>query len=92
MKGESDKDRHARQYGELIAKAWSDNEFKTRLMRDPKAAMAELGIGTLPGVEIEVLEGSLKKAYFVIPPEPEEPIEELDLTAYSAHYYIDGSG
>jgi hypothetical protein len=89
---ESDRDRHARQYGELIAKAWSDSQFKKRLIKNPKAAMAELGIGTLPNIEIKVLEGSLKKAYFVIPPEPDDPIDDLDLTAYSAHYYIDGSG
>lgn len=91
-KRESDKERHARQYGELIAKAWSDDAFKARLIKNPKAAMAELGIATLAGVEIEVLEGSTKKAYFVIPPEPDEPIDDLDITAYSAHYYIDGSG
>lgn len=92
MQAESDKERHARQYGELIAKAWSDSDFKARLIANPKIAMAELGIGTLPEVEVEVLEASLKKAYLVIPPEPDEPIEDLDLTAYSAHYYIDGSG
>jgi hypothetical protein len=91
VNGESDKERHARQYGELIAKAWSDKDFKARLMDDPKAAMAELGIGTLD-VEIEVLEASPGKAYLIIPPEPDEPIGDLDLTAYSAHYYIDGSG
>lgn len=91
MNGESDKDRHARQYGELLARAWSDPDFKARLIADPKAAMKELGIGTLD-VDIEVLEASPTKAYLVIPPEPEEPIGDLDLTAYSAHYYIDGSG
>lgn len=92
MQGESDKERHARQYGELIARAWSDRDFKARLIENPKAAMAELGIGTIPDVEIVVLEATKKKAYLVIPPEPEEPIKDLDLTAYSAHYYIDGSG
>jgi Nitrile hydratase, alpha chain len=92
MNMESDKERHARQYGELIAKAWSDTNFKARLVENPKAAMAELGIGTLSDIEIVVLEASLKKAYFVIPPEPDEPIDDLDLTAYAAHYYIDGSG
>lgn len=92
MQNESDKERHARQYGELIAKAWSDSDFKARLIENPKAAMAELGIGTIPDVDIEVLEATPKKAYFVIPPEPDEPLADLDLTSYSAHYYIDGSG
>ncbi len=31
-------------YGQLIARAWSDEGFKARLLADPKAAMTEVGM------------------------------------------------
>ena len=89
---ESDSERHSRQYAELIAKIWSDSEFKARFKKDPKAAMKELGINAVKGIEIEVLESSPTKSYFVIPPEPDVEIKDLDLTAYSSHFNINGSG
>ncbi len=46
-------------YGQLIAKAWSDEGFKARLLADPKVAMTEVGMDVPEGVEIEVVkEGS----------------------------------
>jgi len=33
-----------KQYGQLIAKAWTDEEFKARLKADPKAGLKEVGI------------------------------------------------
>ena len=46
-------------YGQLIVKALSDEGFKARLLADPKAAMAEMGMDLPEGVEIEVVkEGS----------------------------------
>ncbi len=65
-----------KRYGQLIAKAWADEEFKARLKADPKAAMAEVGMDLAEGVEIEVVESTLEKIYLVIPPKP-EPVGEL---------------
>ena len=42
-------------YGQLIARAWSDEGFKARLLADPKAAMAEVSMDVPEGVEIEVV-------------------------------------
>jgi len=57
-------------YGQLIAKAWSDEVFKAMLLADPKAAMKEVGMDAPEGVEIEVVESTQEKAYLVIPPKP----------------------
>ena len=65
-----------KRYGQLIAKAWADEEFKAKLKADPKAAMAEVGMDLAEGVEIEVVESTPEKAYLVIPPKP-EPVGEL---------------
>ena len=53
------------QFGQLIAKALTDEEFKARLKADPKAAMKEVGMDVPEGVEIEVLESTQEKAYLV---------------------------
>ena len=62
-------------YGQLIAKAWSDEAFKTRL----KAAMKEVGMDAPEGVEIEVIESTHEKAYLVIPPKPVGELSDEDL-------------
>lgn len=40
----------------VVAKAWSDPEFKTRLLADATGACAELGIGGLQGEDMVVVE------------------------------------
>jgi len=68
-----------KQYGQLIAKAWSDEDFKARLLADPKAAMKEAGIDVPEGVEIEVVESTQEKAYLVIPANPVGELSDEDL-------------
>tara|TARA_B100000315_G_scaffold218472_1_gene219800 strand:- start:160 stop:363 length:204 start_codon:yes stop_codon:yes gene_type:complete len=31
-------------YGKIVAKAWSDEEFKAKLMADPKSVLKENGV------------------------------------------------
>jgi len=68
-----------KQYGQLIAKAWTDEAFKARLKADPKAAMKEVGMDVPAGVEIEVVESTQEKAYLVIPPQPVGELSDEDL-------------
>ena len=42
----------------VVAKAWTDPEFKARLLRDATEACAELGIGGLQGEDMVVVENS----------------------------------
>ena len=75
-----------KQYGQLIAKAWSDEGFKARLLANPKAAMAEVGMDAPEGVEIEVVESTQEKAYLVIPPKPVGELSDEDLDKVSAGF------
>ena len=72
-----------KQYGQLVAKAWSDEGFKARLLANPKAAMAEVGMDAPEGVEIEVVESTQEKAYLVIPPKPVGELSDEDLDKVS---------
>jgi nitrile hydratase len=42
----------------VVARAWTDPEFKTRLLEDATAACAEMGIGGLQGEEMVVAENT----------------------------------
>jgi len=66
-------------YGQLIAKAWSDEGFKAKLLSDPKAAMKEVGMDVPEGVDIEVVESTQEKVYLVIPAKPVGELSDEDL-------------
>ena len=51
----------------LLAKVWSDETFKKRLLSDSRAVLESEGIIVPPGVEVKVLEQTENVAYFVIP-------------------------
>jgi nitrile hydratase subunit alpha len=42
----------------VVAKAWSDPEFKSRLLKDGTAAVAELGLSGFQGEHLEVVENT----------------------------------
>ena len=66
-------------YGQLIAKAWTDEAFKARLKADPKAAMKEVSMDAPEGMEIEVVESTHEKGHLVIPPKPVGELSKEDL-------------
>ncbi len=59
-------------YGKVVARAWSDPSYKTRLMADPHAVLAEAGLSIAPDVKINVVENSDKVLNLVLPPALEE--------------------
>ncbi|NIK78620.1 hypothetical protein FHS15_003766 [Paenibacillus castaneae] len=55
----------------IIKKAWEDAEFKKQLLANPKAAVKEaFGIEVPDTIEVEVVEESANKFYFVLPQQP----------------------
>ena len=59
-------------YDRVVARAWSDPAYKTRLMKDPHTVLEEAGLSVAPDVKINVVENSDKVLNIVLPP----PIEE----------------
>jgi nitrile hydratase len=49
-----------------VAKAWTDPEFKARLLQDATAACAELGIGGIQGEHMVVLEDTAEVHHAVV--------------------------
>jgi Nitrile hydratase, alpha chain len=54
----------------IVARAWVDADFKSRLMSDPSAATTEMGLVLKPGVQLNVVEDSHEVWNLVIPHEP----------------------
>lgn len=58
---------------QIIEKAWSDAQFKSQLLDDPKAAIkAEFDIDIPATIEVEAVEETSNKYYLVIPQNPAE--------------------
>jgi hypothetical protein len=89
----------AKRWGQVVARAWSDDTFKQRLLSDPKAVLAEAGLPVPPTMQIRMHEATPTLLHLVLPPRP--PLERLsaeelaavaggqDVTATSAKLGID---
>jgi hypothetical protein len=66
----------------VVAKAWSDEHFKQRLLDDPKTVLREHGIEMPAGVDVKLVEDSGKTVHLILPVRPEElSLDELDEVA-----------
>lgn len=69
----------------VIAKAWSDAEFKDQLLKKPVEILRAEGIDVPAGIKVTVVENTEKQHYLLIPPKPEElSDEQLDVAAGGA--------
>ena len=68
-----------------IAHAWSDAEFKARLLSDPHAALAEHGVEVPAGTTIKVVENTENTQHLVLPVIPDAfgqlPLDDLEKVA-----------
>lgn len=73
----------ARQWGQVVARAWTDDGFKQRLLADPRDVLAEQGLAVPAGVAVEVHEATPAVLHLVLPPPPSDKLdlEHLDQVA-----------
>ena len=55
----------------IIARAWSDEAFKTKLKSDPASALREMGLPLSENIRMHVVEDTATDWYFYLPPSPE---------------------
>jgi hypothetical protein len=58
---------------EAMEKIWNDPEFKKRLLADPKAGLAELGMHVGASQDVRIWENTPREMNFVLPDEAEMP-------------------
>ena len=67
---------------QILSRAAEDGEFRSRLIADPKAAIAsEVGTVIPDGFEVVVHEDSATAAHLVLPPSPKLTDAELEMLA-----------
>jgi len=87
-----DREQFEKAYGRIIAKAWTDEGFKQRLLSEPTIVLQEHGIEFPEGVEFRMLESTSSLIYLIVPPRPgpeDMEVEDLEkrLVANFTHTY-----
>jgi len=59
-----------KQWAKVVAMAWADDGFKTRLIADPKTVLSENGITVPDKINIKITEGGTGELAFALPPKP----------------------
>jgi len=61
-----------------IARAWADADYKAKLLSDPHAALAEIGVNIPAGTTLKAVENTAKTKHIVLPAAPEHAGELSD--------------
>lgn len=72
-----------KKWSKAIAKAWFDESFKQKLLKNPETVLKEMGI-SYPGVKFTVHESTEKTCHLVIPVKPTEKLSEENLQKIAA--------
>src|SRR5262245_44375103 len=51
----------------IVAKAWTDETFKKRLLADPAAVLKEHGMEMPPGIQVRIVENTEEVRYLTLP-------------------------
>jgi hypothetical protein len=70
-------------YSEVIAKAWSDPDFKARLKADPISVLRAAGVPIPKGKRLVVVENTADVMHMVLPLPPDAADFDVELTAPS---------
>ena len=65
-------------WSKMIAQAWEDDAYKSRLLDDPRTVLAEAGVAVPAGTKITVAEQSPDHVHLTLPPKPDDEDMELD--------------
>ena len=76
-----DRKEFSKAYGELVRRPWSDEEFKKRLLVDPRAVLSENGIEVPEGVDVRVVENTPQTVHFILPRPIGDELSEEELEA-----------
>ena len=78
-------------YAKIVARSWSDADFKAKLLSDPHNALAEYGIMVPAGTTMRVVEDTQEMRHLVLPPPPEGELSEEDLNEVAGGF-LDNTG
>ncbi|MCH9625320.1 MAG: hypothetical protein S4CHLAM123_04910 [Chlamydiales bacterium] len=68
----------------IVAKAWSDPQFKAQFKENPKQVLATYGIEVPQEIDLEVIEDTEQTHYILLPSKPEGELSEKSLADIAA--------
>lgn len=72
----------SKKMNQIIAKCWSDENFKKKLLADPAAILKTEGVTVPEGISVKTLENTDKVFHLVIPAKPTDlSDDDLDKVA-----------
>jgi hypothetical protein len=66
-----------KRWSQLVAKVWSDDRLRQRLLADPTTVLTEHGLEPPPGVQVKIVEDTATAVYLPLPSKPIKPAGEL---------------
>jgi hypothetical protein len=60
----------------VVARAWTDDDFKARLLAEPDEVLRENGIDLKPGTEVRVVQNTDKVIHVGLPPRPQDELSD----------------
>ncbi len=76
------REEQAKAYGRVVAKAWTDEGFKQRLLSNPTEVLRAEGVPVPEGNEVRVVENTARLTYLPLPARPGDlSDEQLDAVA-----------
>jgi hypothetical protein len=71
----------ARIAGQVIARVWSDDDYKRQLIANPNEVLSEAGMEIPPGLQFRILENTENLTYITLPAPPSEELSDDALEA-----------
>ena len=69
----------SKKYAEVIAKAWSDEGFKKKLLENPNETLKEFGVPMTEGITFHVHENDSGSCHLILPKKPDGELSEDDI-------------
>lgn len=69
-----------KQWGHIVARAWADDTFRSRLLSDPGAVLLEHGLEVPAGARVKVLQDTTTVCHSVLPPSPAGDLSDEELS------------
>jgi Nitrile hydratase, alpha chain len=67
-------------YAKFVAKVWSDERFRQRVLSDPATVLKESGFSVPEGKEVKIIETDMEKTvYFILPAKPVAPLSDINV-------------
>ncbi len=63
---------------QVIARAWSDPDFRAQLLNDPKTVLAGYGVDLPAGLNLKIVENTADTIHIVLPAKPSQASELSD--------------